>query len=111
MNYNGKVFKPIQSTANSETSNDTVFTYKQQDNILTSEYSGGMIKYGHLIGIVAKDGTINMSYHQINLDNEIMTGVCTSKPIILPNGKIRLYEKWKWTSGDKSEGESILEEQ
>lgn len=39
-----------------------------------------------------------------------MTGVCKSIPEILSNGKIRLYEKWKWTSGDKSEGKSIIEE-
>ncbi|PKD20028.1 hypothetical protein APR41_15260 [Salegentibacter salinarum] len=26
------------------------------------------------------------------------------------NGKLRLYESWKWTSGDKSSGNSILEE-
>ena len=24
--------------------------------------------------------------------------------------KIRLHENWKWTSGDKSEGNSIIEE-
>jgi len=40
-----------------------------------------------------------------------MTGVCTSKPEFLANGKIRLHESWKWTSGDKSEGKSINEEQ
>jgi hypothetical protein len=39
-----------------------------------------------------------------------MTGICHSKPEILSNGKIRLYEEWKWTSGDKSGGKSILEE-
>lgn len=111
MNYNGKLFRPIKSTENSETSHDTIFEYKQIGNILTSEYSGATIKQGHLIGIVAKDGTIEMRYHQINLNNDLMTGICISKPEILPNGKIRLHEKWKWTSGDKSEGESTIEEQ
>lgn len=52
-----------------------------------------------------------MSYHQINTDGNLMTGVCTSKPEFLANGKIRLHESWKWTSGDKSEGKSINEEQ
>jgi hypothetical protein len=28
----------------------------------------------------------------------------------MKNGKIRLHEKWQWTSGDGSKGESILEE-
>ncbi len=52
-----------------------------------------------------------MRYHQININNELMTGICVSTPEKLSNGKIRLHEKWKWTSGDQSEGESILEEQ
>ncbi|VAW17344.1 hypothetical protein MNBD_BACTEROID03-2832 [hydrothermal vent metagenome] len=39
-----------------------------------------------------------------------MTGICHSKPELLPNEKIRLYEDWKWTFGDKSYGKSILEE-
>lgn len=29
---------------------------------------------------------------------------------VLENGKIRLHEEWKWTSGDHSEGKSIIEE-
>jgi hypothetical protein len=51
-----------------------------------------------------------MRYHQINFNNEIMTGKCFSKPEILSNGKIRLYETWQWTSGDFSSGTSIIEE-
>lgn len=78
--------------------------------MLTSEYSGGKIKYGHLIGLVDKDGNIEMRYHQINDKEELMTGVCFSKPEKLVNGKIRLHESWEWTSGDKSKGQSIIEE-
>ena len=51
-----------------------------------------------------------MRYHQINLREELSTGICFSKPEIMDNGKIRLYESWEWTSGDKSNGNSILEE-
>ena len=73
---------------------------------MTSEYSGGKIKYGHLIDLVDKNGNIKMRYHQINDKNELMTGICKLKPEILENGKIRLHESWEWTSGDKS----IIEE-
>jgi hypothetical protein len=110
MNYNKKTFRPISNTENGETSNETVFQYIQTENIITSEYSGGKIKKGHLIGIVDQNGCINMSYHQVNIEGLIMTGICKSTPEILPGGKIRLHEKWKWTSGDFSEGESIIEE-
>lgn len=111
INYNDKIFRPISNSENGEVSNETVFHYKQEHNILTSEYSGGRIKYGHLIGLVDKDGNIDMRYHQINDKDELMTGICRSKPEIMQNGKIRLHETWEWTSGDKSRGESIVEEQ
>lgn len=110
MNYNGKKFRVISNSDNGESSKKTIFEYKQTDNILTAEYSEGKIKYGHIIGIVGENGNIEMRYHHINLNNEFMTGVCRSTPEILSNGKIRLYEKWKWTSGDESEGKSIIEE-
>ena len=110
INYNNKKFRPVSNTDNGETSNETLFLYKQVGNILTSEYSGGKIKYGHLIGLVDMDGNIDMRYHQVNEKGELMTGICISKPEILNNGKIRLHESWEWTSGDKSKGQSIIEE-
>ena len=111
INYNGKVFRPISNTENGETSNETVFVYKQTNNILTCEYSGGKIKTGHLIGLVDDQGRIEMRYHQVNDKGELMTGTCRSTPEMLPNGKIRLHESWQWTSGDRSQGESVIEEQ
>ncbi|MBI1267336.1 MAG: n-acetylglutamate synthase [Cryomorphaceae bacterium] len=110
MDYNGKTFVPIQNTPNGETSGETVFKYTQIGNIVTSEYAGGKIKQGHLIGIVDEAGTIDMRYHQVNSEGKLMTGKCLSVPEILENGKIRLHETWEWTSGDLSSGQSIIEE-
>ena len=110
MNYNNKIFRPVQNTENGETTEETVFEYKQTGNILTSNYKGGQIIRGHLIGLVEENGNIEMRYHQINIKGELMTGICYSKPELMENGKIRLYEDWKWTSGDKTRGKSILEE-
>jgi hypothetical protein len=111
INYNDKVFRPISNTENGETSSETVFVYKQTNDILTCEYSGGKIRTGHLIGLVDDIGRINMRYHQVNDKGELMTGICQSTPEMLPNGKIRLHEEWQWTSGDRSKGHSIIEEQ
>jgi hypothetical protein len=110
MNYNNKKFRPVENSENGETSQDTIFEYKQTGNILTSEYKGGQIIKGHLIGLVDKNGTIEMRYHQVNTKGELMTGICISKPELKANGKLRLHEEWKWTSGDMSGGKSILEE-
>ena len=101
MNYHNKIFRPISNNANGETSEQTVFHYKQT----------GQIQKGHLIGLVDELGNIDMRYHQVNVNGELMTGTCQSTPEILPDGKIRLHERWEWTSVDKSKGTSIIEEQ
>ncbi len=111
INYNGKIFKAITNTQNGETSSETTFYYRQERKIVTAEYSGGNIISGHLIGIVDENGVIDMRYHQVNSRSDLITGICTSIPEILSNGKIRLHEKWQWTSGDRSQGESVIQEQ
>jgi len=110
MNYNNRKFRPVSNTENGETTIETIFVYQQNGHILTSEYQGGQIAKGHLIGLVDEGGNIEMRYHQVNLKGELMTGICHSKPEIMENGKIRLHEDWKWTSGDESSGKSVLEE-
>ena len=110
INYNGKIFSVVTNSENGETSDKTVFIYQQTGSILTAEYSGGKILKGQLIGLVDEYGNIDMRYHQINDKGELTTGICQSSPEILQNGKIRLHERWQWTSGDLSKGESILEE-
>lgn len=110
MNYDNRSFRPIKNSENGETSEDTVFEYKQSGNILTCSYSGGQIRQGHLIGLVDENGHIEMRYHQVNLNGELKAGICNSKPEFLEDGKIRLHENWEWTSGNHSKGKSILEE-
>lgn len=110
MNYNQKKFRPISNSSNGEVSSEMIFLYEQIDDLVFCSYQGEKIRKGHLIGKVDGEGNIDMRYHQVNSSGEMQTGICTSTPEILPNGKIRLYEKWKWTSGDFSAGESILEE-
>ena len=110
MNYNNRKFKVISNSHNGEVSSELVFHYKQKGNVLTCHYEGRNILEGHLIGLVDENGNINMRYHQISNNGELMTGCCTSKPELQKNGKIRLHESWQWTSGDKSKGSTILEE-
>lgn len=110
MNYHNRKFKAIANSDNGEVSNEMIFHYQQVGNVLTCSYKGHKIRAGHLIGLVDANGVIQMSYHQINTSGNLMSGVCTSTPKRMTNGKIRLYEEWQWTSGDYSKGTSILEE-
>lgn len=110
INYHNKVFRAISNSENGQTSEETIFHYKQVGNILTAAYSGGVILKGHLIGLVNEAGVIDMRYHQIDTDGNIKTGKCISTPEILENGRIKLHESWEWTSDDFSKGTSVIEE-
>lgn len=110
INLNSKTFSPVENTENGEVSGKTVFHYHQDGDRVWAEYSGGSVERGHLVAIMDSEGRLDMRYHHINIDGELMTGICSSTPEVLADGRIRFYEKWQWTSGDRSQGESIVEE-
>lgn len=110
INYNGRVFRTVQNTANGEVNQATIFRYYQNGDSVWADYSGGGILVGHLIAVADANGQLDMRYHHINDQHEIMTGICKSKPERLANGKLRLHEEWEWTSKDFSKGYSIIEE-
>ncbi|WP_242972911.1 GNAT family N-acetyltransferase [Anaeromicrobium sediminis] len=110
IDYNNRVFKSISNSDNGEVSGSTIFKYKQENNIIWAEYSGGQITRGYLIGTSDKEGKLDFSYQHVNIENQIRTGECKSTPEILSDGRIKLLEEWEWTSGQKSKGSSVLEE-
>ena len=110
ISYDGRKFGAVSNSATGEVGGETVFHYHQTDNIVTAEYRGGEIVSGHLIAICDNEGSLEMRYHHINKNGELMTGVCHSTPEVLADGRIRLHEEWQWTSGNRSSGQSLLEE-
>lgn len=110
INYDSRKFRSVENSATGEVSGETVFQYYQSGSLVHAEYRGGEIVFGTLIAIMAGDGSLDMRYQHLNRRGELMTGLCRSTPQILPDGRIRLHERWQWTSGDRSSGESIIEE-
>ena len=113
MKYNleGKIFKSVSNTENGEVGSDTTFHYHQNNNHVWAEYSGGEIVKGHLVANVLSSGQLDMRYHHINKQGEIMIGKCLSTPEVLASGKLKFKEEWQWLSGDMSSGYSEITEQ
>jgi len=110
-NYEGRIFRGIANSANGETGNETRFHYHQQEDVVWAAYGGGQILLGSLLAKMnPDDGSLDMRYHHLNRRGEFMTGECHSRLEVLPDGRYRLHEKWRWTSGDSSSGESVVEE-
>ncbi len=108
--YNNKKFASVQNSETGDISSETIFHYHQEGNLVWAEYSGGEIVFGNLVAKADENGNLDMRYQHLNRLGELMTGICKSTPKLLKNRKIRLYEKWRWTNGDLSEGESIIEQ-
>ncbi|WP_434092101.1 n-acetylglutamate synthase [Peribacillus frigoritolerans] len=109
-NYDGRIFKAKINSENGEVSGNTTFHYSQDGSILSASYQGGEIVKGTLIGLVNLDGTLEFRYNHINEKGEIRGGSCLSTPEMLPDGRLRLHEKWRWSDLERTEGHSIIEE-
>lgn len=111
INYNNRYFRSTGNTENGEVSNETTFHYRQKgDNIIWATYEGGQILFGTLSGAIKPNGQLEFCYQHQNKTGQFMTGKCLSTPELSEEGKVILHEKWQWTSGDNSAGESIIEE-
>ncbi|PWL28273.1 MAG: n-acetylglutamate synthase [Fluviicola sp. XM-24bin1] len=110
MNYDNKKFKVIETSGSGEISDDFIFDYQQEGDVLSCSYSGGDIQEGMLVGSVDDDGIITFTYRQVNSRGMERSGICVSTPEVMENGKIRLHEQWRWTDGDQSTGTTTLEE-
>lgn len=110
INYEGRKFVAVTNSASGESSAKTVFYYHQNNDLVWAEYEGGEIVFGNLIAKVDPQNNLEMCYQHINQKGDLRTGRCTSTPEIQADGRIKMHEKWQWTSGDFSRGESVIEE-
>lgn len=112
INYDGRLFRAVVTEGDGDVSTDTLFRYDQRGDILIGSYSGGAVEYGAIVGRVHPDGSLSFLYHHMTKTGGLRSGRCESRPDILPSGKIRLHERWQWTSGlgAGGRGTSTIEE-
>ena len=110
IDYNNRKFAGVENTENGQVSGKTIFHYQQQGNVVWGNYTGGEITRGSLVALADDQGRLNMRYQHVDNKGNLKTGECQTTPEVLPDGRLRLHEKWRWTSGDHSEGSSIVEE-
>lgn len=110
IDLNGKVFLSIENTDNGEVSDETIFQYYQQGDIIWATYVGGKINKGFLVGKFVEDNQVQFTYQHIDQSKEIRIGECRSEIEILSDGRLRLNESWQWLDKDRSKGRSVVEE-
>jgi hypothetical protein len=102
-NYDGRQFGPLEVLPGS-----VIGHYHQQSELVWAEFGGDRVRTGRLVGICDNDGVIEAAYCQIMADGEVVAGRCVSTPTVLPDGRVRLTERWQRADG--SSGISHIEE-
>jgi hypothetical protein len=110
INYDKRIFRSVSNSDNGEVSAATEFHYRQDGDIVWAVYGGGAIRFGTLVAKVDEASCLDMRYQHVNNSGDLMTGRCHSTPELLADGRLRLHERWQWTAGDHSSGESVIEE-
>ena len=108
--YGGRRFRSVENSASGEVGPGTVFAYRQDGDVVSATYGGGDVRSGVLIATADGGGKLEARYAHVNASGELMTGECRTTPEVLPDGRLRLHEEWRWTSGDGSSGRSVVEE-
>lgn len=104
-NFDNKRFALIQNSESGQVNAETVFEYKQQDNLVTADYYGGTIKYGKIIGDL-KDDELNMLYQCLTADNQLKAGKALAKISLTATGRIKLSLNWEWLTNGNEKGTS-----
>ena len=108
--YDGRRFRSVENSETGEVGPETVFSYGQDGDVVSATYGGGGVRSGVLIATADGGGNLDVRYAHVNESGDLMTGECRTKPEVLPDGRLRLHEEWRWTSGDRSSGRSVVEE-
>ena len=103
--FNNKRFALIQNSDNGQVNTETIFNYKQDDNLVTADYFGGTIKYGKIIAELKGD-ELNMLYQCFTTDNQLKAGKALAKITLTENGKIKLSLDWEWLTNGNDQGKS-----
>jgi len=103
IDYDGRRFKGHAPDA-------PVATYRQDGEVVWSQWSGGDVRRGSLAGLCAPDGTVSFAYCMVLTDGRVVSGHSVNTPEFLPDGRIRLNERWERFGANAASGTSSIEE-
>lgn len=108
IDIDGRVVAGVSNSADGEVGQATVFTYRQDGDVIWAEYSGGSVVRGFLVG-TRTGADLHFRYSHLGVDGQTSGGVCDSTIEVLDDGRVRFHESWTWESRPGS-GNSVVEE-
>jgi hypothetical protein len=107
INYDGRTFRKLTTgpVADAPTT-----LYRQEDDLVWAELTGGGVRRGALAGTCGEDGTIEFAYTMVTASGAVISGHSTNTPEFLPDGRIRLNEVWERYGAHAEQGTSAIVE-
>lgn len=105
INFNDKRFVLVDNAKNGAVTSATIFEYKQDGDLVTADYHGGIINYGKIIARIEGEKLI-MLYQCITKENEMKAGKAIAEISLTDNDKIKLTLDWQWLTDDMTTGTS-----
>jgi hypothetical protein len=106
--YGGRVFALRANSANGEAAPGTLFQYQQRDRNVWATYRGGRVREGTLVALAGDGDSLEIRYHQENVEGRFRAGRCRALPERLGDGRLLLREAWEWLDGDRSSGAAVI---
>jgi hypothetical protein len=105
IDYDGRRFRKVSTDPDAP-----VTLYRQKDDLVWAELTGGGVRLGSLTGKCAEDGTIDLAYTMVLASGAVISGHSTNTPEFLADGRIRLNEVWERYGPHGESGTSSIEE-
>ena len=105
INLDDKKFIAIENNKGLS-SNETVFHYRQKDEVITGTYKGGAIIEGSIVGKQTDKYSIELLFQCLTDSGELKTGQSQGKISIGKDRKLAIKFDWSWLNGDKTGGKS-----
>ena len=100
----------VKTDACGVVNHETIFHFRQRDNVVKAEYAGGKIQQGFLIGKFDEQNHLLFSYCQLQIDGKLDNGASDCEVSKDQDGKFLLTEHFEWASRPGEIGTNIFKE-
>lgn len=104
----GRRFTAVSGGVDVGASTVFLFTEDRSSGVVTATYAGGLVVAGTLVGL-RTESVVEFRYSHVTSARALESGFSRDVVTLLDDGRLRLDERWEWTSRAGS-GTSVLEE-
>ena len=108
VNFDNKKFRLLDNSSEGKVDSETIFYYKQKNELVTADYFGGSIIFGKIIAQHIGD-TLHMLYNCYTTSKELKAGKAQAHISKSKEDKILLTLNWQWLENAKTGTSTYIE--